>query len=252
MEQHEGIMKSLIVFAGIVLGAFLLGKSIERFKKEDRYISVKGFSEKEVKADLVIWSMKIRVANDDLVKGNVALASAKNKVTSFLTEKGVRAQEIVPMDLKVIDRQANEYLQPNSAQQLRYIIEETIEVRSNQVDAIQKISRMTSELLSAGIALSNKNEWGGSGLEYIFTQLNAIKPAMLSEAIKNAKGAAEQFTRESETKLGKMRKASQGLFSIQDRDQSLSSTTEGGNVEFGNTDLYKKIRVVISVDYSIE
>ena len=188
MEQREGIMKSLIVFAGIVLGAFLLGKSIERFKKEDRYISVKGFSEKEVKADLVIWSMKIRVANDDLVKGNVALASAKNKVTSFLTEKGVRAQEIVPMDLKVIDRQANEYLQPNSAQQLRYIIEETIEVRSNQVDAIQKISRMTSELLSAGIALSNKNEWGGSGLEYIFTQLNAIKPAMLSEAIKNAKG----------------------------------------------------------------
>ena len=167
MEKQGTIFKALAIFLGLIIGAYILGKSIERFKKEDRYIAVKGFSEREVKADLVIWSMKIRVANDDLIKGNTALASAKNKVIAFLTEKGVDAKEIVPMDLKVVDRQANEYMQGNSVMQLRYIIEETIEVRSNKVEEIQKISRMTSELLNAGIALSNKNEWGGSGLEYI-------------------------------------------------------------------------------------
>lgn len=252
MEKQGTVIKALAIFLGLTIGAYLLGKSIERFKKEDRYISVKGFAEREVKADLVIWSMKIRTTDNDLIKGNSALASAKSKVIAFLTEKGVNAQEIVPKDLKVTDRHANEYLQPNAAQQQRYIIEETIEVRSNKVEEIQKISRMTSELLNAGIALTNKNEWSGSGLEYIYTQLNDIKPIMLSEAIKNAKGAAEQFTKESETQLGKMRKANQGLFSIQDRDQSLSSAGEGGNFQTGNVDLYKKIRVVISVDYSIE
>lgn len=252
MEQREGIIKSLIVFASIALGAYLLGNSIERFKKEDRYISVKGFAEREVKADLVIWSMKIRTASDDLIKGNSALETTKNKVIQFLTDKGVNSNEIVPKNLTVKDREANEYAPPNAGKQWRYIIEEIIEVRSNNVDAIQKISRMTSELLNAGVALSNKNEWLGSGLEYIFTQLNAIKPDMLSEAIKNAKGAAGQFTKESDTKLGKLRKASQGLFSIQDRDISLSGASEEQNYQNNNADLYKKIRVVISVDYSIE
>ena len=252
MEHRDGIIKSIIIVAGVVLGAYLLGNSIERFKKEDRYISVKGFSEKEVKADLVIWSMKIRTASDDLVKGNAALESSKNKVVSFLTSKGINANEINVQNLIVKDREATEYAPINAGNQKRYIIEEIIEVRSNNVDGVQKISRMTNELLGTGVALSNKNDWTGSGLEYIFTGLNSIKPVMITEAIKNAKSAAGQFTKESETKLGKMRKASQGLFSIQDRDSYLSGNGDGGGAGQLNADPYKKIRVVISVDYSIE
>lgn len=100
--------------------------------------------------------------------------------------------------------------------------------------------------------LSNE-EWNGSGLKFIYTKLNQIKPEMITEAINNAKNAAAQFTRESNTRLGRLRKASQGFFSIQDRDEFLSSQSEGGNAYAqGRSDLYKTVRVVISVDYTVE
>ncbi|HQV00895.1 MAG TPA: SIMPL domain-containing protein [Bacteroidia bacterium] len=244
-------IKALIVAIGMVASAFIIGKAIERFKTEDRYISVKGFSEKEVKADLVIWAIKIKVVNNDLKDGNTALAAAKSKVVNFLTNKGVQPTEINTLDMMVIDHEAAEYGN-NHLNKMRYIIEETIEVRSNHVDLIQSISRMTNELLNAGVALSTKSDWNGTGLQFMFTKLNTIKPQMITEAIRNAKDAAIQFTNESNTKLGKLRKANQGLFSIQDRDQTFSAAVDDGYVNNGKSGVMKKVRVVVSVDYSVE
>ena len=244
-------VKSLAFVVGLVLFAFILGHALKRFKNEDRYISVKGFSEKEVKADLVIWTINMRIADNDLIHGNAELENSKKKVIDFLVKKGVATNEINSLNIMVIDNQANEYGAANE-NRMRYIIEETIEVRSNNVDLIQKISRMTNELLNAGVALSTKNDWRGSGLQFIFTGLNSIKPQMINEAIKNAKDAAVQFTTESDTHLGKLRKASQGLFSIQDRDQTLSGAGEEAYPMSGNSGVMKKVRVVISVEYSID
>ena len=111
---------------------------------------------------------------------------------------------------------------------------------------------MTSELLNAGVALSTKNDWQGSGLRYIFTKLSDIKPTMIVEAINNAEKAATEFAKESNTSLGKLRRASQGLFSIQDRDESLAGGGEGGGYDNGTSQLFKKVRVVISADYSLD
>lgn len=117
---------------------------------------------------------------------------------------------------------------------------------------VQQVSRKTGDLLNAGVVLST-DEWSGSGLKFIFSKLNQIKPKMLTEAINNAKNAAVQFTRESNTQLGTLRKASQGLFSIQDRDDFLSSQNESGHAyPQGKSDIYKTVRVVISVDYTVE
>lgn len=242
---------ALAVFAGCVCGAFILGKSVERFKTGDRYISVKGFSEREVKADMVIWNLKVRMAVDDLQAGSKAMESARNKVIEFLTKNGIKTEEITQKHLAVTDKLARDYDSPNSMSK-RYIIEEHVEVRSNQVDLVEKVSRMTSELLNAGMVLASGDQWGGGDLKFIFTGLNLIKPAMLAEATVNAQKAAEQFTETSHTKLGKMRKASQGLFTIMERDESLTQQSDGGYYGAARSDLYKKIRVVISVEYAID
>jgi hypothetical protein len=87
----------------------------------------------------------------------------------------------------------------------------------------------------------------------MYTELNSIKPSMLAEATRNAKKAAEEFSHESSVKIGKLRKASQGLFTVTDRDDFLVGQSEGGGYYSSNVnDLYKKIRVVINVEYSIQ
>ena len=251
MDTKKVFLLALAIILGYVLSAFLLGRSLERFKKEDRFIAVKGFSEREVKADLAVWSLKTSVGSNDLSQGSQDLEAAKNKVIGFLKQNGFSDGEIIQKSLVVRDKRAQEYGGADLRDGFRYVIEKTIQVRSQNVDNVQKVSRMTDELLRAGVVLSASYDYGGGGLQFLFTGLNDIKPDMLAEATRNAKKAADQFTAESQTKLGSLRKASQGLFSIIDRDESLGAS-EGGYSSSNGSDLYKKVRVVVTVEYSIK
>jgi hypothetical protein len=250
MENRNVIIISVAIVIGMSIGAIILGRALERFKSEDRYISVKGFSEREVKSDFVVWIIKTRIANNDLNEGSRAIEEAKNKVIDFLKKNGIKENEIIQKDLIVTDKKAQEY-DNNIGYSYRYIIDKIIQVRSNDVDNIQKVSSLTDDLLKAGVLISNRNNWEGS-VKYIYTKLNEIKPEMLTEATNNAKNAAIQFTKESNTVLGDLKKANQGLFTIIDRDDYLSGQNNGGYGPMSGSDLYKKVRVVVNVDYSIK
>jgi uncharacterized protein len=251
MDKRFLLISSIALVIGISLGSLILGRALKRFKSEDRYISVKGFSEREVKSDFVVWTITTRIANNDLSEGSKSIEDAKNKVIDFLIKNNIKQDEIIQKNLIVNDKKAQEYGNNNLGDSYRFIIDKIIQVRSTDVDNIQKVSRLTDDLLKAGVVLSSGNESGGS-VRFIFTKLNDIKPEMLIEAIGNAKNAAVQFTKESGTKLGGLRKANQGLFSIVDRDEYLSGQSEGGYYPMSGSDLFKKIRVVVNVDYSIE
>lgn len=240
----------LAVIIGLAINGLILGRAIERFKKEDRSISVKGFSEREVKSDLAVWTIKTRIADNDLAAGSRANEEAKNKVIEFLASNGFNPDEIIQKDLIVRDKKAQEYEAPNSVNSFRFIIDNVIQVRSNQVDNIDRVSRMTDELLRRGIIISDRNVYQGT-VRYYYTKLNEIKPEMLMDATRNARDAATQFAKESNSKIGKLKRANQGLFSILDRDQSLSGQSEGGYAS-GVNDLMKKVRVVVSVEYSVD
>jgi hypothetical protein len=241
----------LAIFLGLAINGLILGRAIERFKKEDRTISVKGFSEREVKSDLAVWTIKTRIADNDLAAGSKAIEEVKMKVIAFLKEKGIKDEEIIQKDLLVNDKKAQEYDVSNTINTYRFIIDNIILVRSNQVENIEKVSRMTDELLKRGVLISNRDEYNGA-VRYYYTKLNDIKPEMLTDATKNAKNAAIRFAKESNSKIGKLKKASQGLFSVIDRDESLSGPADAQVYASGTNDLVKKVRVVVSVDYSIE
>jgi hypothetical protein len=89
------------------------------------------------------------------------------------------------------------------------------------------------ELGKQGIAISGENY--ESKTVFLFTKLNDIKPVMIEEATKNARTVAEKFAQDSKSKLGRIRSASQGQFSIDDRDS--------------NTPFIKKVRVVSTIQY---
>jgi len=251
MENKRIIAISLAIIIGLSISAAILGRAIERFKKEDRYISVKGFSEREVKSDFAVWTIRTRIANNDLSEGSRIIDETRNKVIDFLLKNNIKQDEIIQKDLIVNDKKAQDYGNNTIGDSYRFIIDKVIQVRSANVDNIQKVSRMTDELLKAGVVISNRNEYDAS-VKFIFTKLNDIKPAMLTEATRNAKNAAIQFAKESNTKLGNLRKASQGLFSIIDRDEFLTGQTDGAYYPMSSGDLFKKVRVVVNVDYSIK
>lgn len=245
-------VSSALLAAGIVLGmiggAAVLGRSLQESRSGDRFVTVRGFAEKEVKADLAVWPMKVRVAGDDLLEVNQSADEARKKVLRFLDENEIRPEDIASQNVRVLDRQVNDYAQANDA--LRYMVEYTMIVRSKDVDKIQKISQMTDKLVAAGVALSSQGNWDKTTPQFLFTQLNVVKPSMMAEATRSAREVAKQFAADSGSSVGSIRKASQGLFSISDRDQTSSREGDGGEgAAVAVSDPNKKVRVVVTVDY---
>jgi len=245
-DRYWIIAIALVLSFGI--NALFIGRALQRFKMDDRSVNVKGLSEREVKADLVVWNIQTRVVYDNLLEGSKKIEESKNQVVQFLLKNQLKSEEIITEGISVIDKQANQYGNNQQINTPRYLITQTIQVRSTNVDLIQKVSRMTGELLQVGVVISN-NEYGNP-IQFYFTKLNDIKPEMISEATKNAREAALKFATENDASLDDLKKANQGLFTIVDRTASLSAG-EGG-YSSSTVDIYKNVRVVISAEYSIK
>jgi len=251
MENNRIYGITAILIIGLLLSALILGRAIQRFRQEDRTISVKGFSEREVKSDLAVWTIRTRIATNDLDEGSKSIEVAKNKVIGFLVKNNIKQEEIIQKDLVVNDKKAQEYGNGNGPVTYRYLIDKIIQVRSNHVENIQRVSRMTDDLLRAGVIVTNNNGYEGS-VKFYFTKLNDIKPSMLTEATISARNAAQQFARESGMTLEKLKKASQGLFTIMDRDEFFASQASGDFYPGSGSDLMKKVRVVVSIEYTVK
>jgi hypothetical protein len=90
-----------------------------------------------------------------------------------------------------------------------------------------------AELLKKGV-VTGGNSWENP-VEFKYEGLNDIKPQMIEEATMNAREAAEKFAKDSDSRLGKIKTANQGTFTIENRDS--------------NTPYIKTVRVVTSVTY---
>jgi hypothetical protein len=236
----------LFVALGLIVGGWVLGSQIKATRLSDRYVTVKGLVERKVKSDLAIWPLTYKEAGDDLATLYAKTESDKKIVLGFLSDQGIQSSEVELGVVRVVDTQAQEYGGGNRAPH-RYIVEQRITVRTSRVDPVAAAAQKTILLLQKGIVLSGNP---GEGLIYKFTGLNSIKPDMITEATRNARAAADRFASDSGSKVGSIRQANQGAFSILPEDQA----SDGGDGGYGSADssVMKTVRVVTSVDYYLE
>ncbi|WP_288657354.1 SIMPL domain-containing protein [uncultured Duodenibacillus sp.] len=233
----RSVTASVILAVGIAGGFALLGSNIssgiESFVNRDRIVTVKGLSERQVKADRVIWPVGFRELGDDLQDVYGRIEKRKDQVVAFLKEAGLTDAEIEVASPQVTDAQAEMYA--NQKSRYRYSMTQTVTVSSDKVDLVRDLLVRQSDLIKAGVTLVGDYSWRTS---FQFTGLNTVKPAMIEEATKNARASAEKFAQDSGSSLGKILRANQGQFSITDRDS--------------NTPYIKSVRVVTTVEYFLK
>ena len=238
---------------GLIVGGWVTGAEIKATRLSDRYVTVKGLVERQVKSDLAIWPIGYKEAGDDLKLVSAKTESDRQAILQFLEQQDIKSSEIEAGVVRVVDTQANEFGGPNRPAH-RYIVEQQLTVHTSRVDQVAMASQKTMQLLQKGIVLSsNPGQATGQGPSYKFTGLNAIKPDMITEATRNARAAAERFALDSGSKVGSIRQANQGVFSILPADQG-SDTSEDGGMMYSNADasLMKKVRIVSSIEYYLE
>ena len=223
----------ILALAILCLGAFFYRAQID-VKERDRVVFVRGLAEREVPADFVIWPIVYKEVGNDLAELSATLQSKSQILEKFLLENGVKKENITYSTPAIVD--ADGELDSGGKHNYRYVATVVATVATNDVELVRKAMEKQGELLKHGIAFS------GSDYQYrtvySFNGLNEIKPAMIDEATKNARTAAEKFAKDSDSKLGKIKTATQGVFSIEDRDE--------------NTPYIKKVRVVTNVQYFLE
>lgn len=231
-DKSSAFILGLFIFLGLsVLGYFLATAAID-FKQYDRSVTVKGLSEREYKADIVIWPIEFTLADNNLEQLYRTIDNHTFKIKSFLEINNIRTDEISFSSPAITDKTAQQY-GGTQAPRYRYSAVQTVTVYSKNIDAARNVMGKLSELGKQGIVFSG----GGYQYqtEYIFTRLNEVKPEMIEEATRKAREVAEKFASDSESKLGKIKRASQGQFSIYARDK--------------NNPHIKKVRVVSTVQY---
>jgi hypothetical protein len=226
------ILSAALVALGLAVAGYFVGQGISERGAGRRIISVKGLSEREVPASVATWTIGYSSTGNELGEINRKLAESTKAVVAFLKEAGFAETDMAVQPPSLHDTSMDVREKDSPPPPERYRADQAVLLRTSKVDAIKPALASASNLMVSGVLLSGKSE-----PNYIFNQVNEIKPAMIQEATKNARIAAEQFSRDSQTTLGKLRNATQGWFQVENRD---AATPER-----------KIVRVVVDVEYEI-
>ena len=218
---------------GLIVMGFCVMLGLGRVNQSVRTVNVRGLAEMNVEANKVTWPIAVKEAGNDLTAVYSQVSKSAEAVVKFLKDNGLSDEEISVTAPSVVDNATNYY---NSSWKQRYNVTANIVVTSNKVKLVMELIARQGELIGKGVAI-NSSEYGNYTI-YEYTELNSIKPQMIEEATKNARAAAEKFAKDSNSKLGKIKTANQGLFTIENVDEYTPNV--------------KHVRVVTNVTYFLE
>ncbi len=223
-----------ILAVGLIGAGALIGQGVVNARVGDRAVTVRGVAEREVKADLAVLPLKFTASGDVLSDVQARIDGDLTIVRRFLASEGYPAEAVDLGQLSVADTLSREYASQTGGP--RFILAQTVIVRTTDVDRVQKTTRALNELVRQGVVLQDFLR-----PTYLFTRLNTVRPAMIAEATAAARTGAEQFAKDSGAPLGPIRQATQGSFEILSRDE----------VDSESSSLNKKVRVVATISYRL-
>ena len=228
-ESNKNMIQAVsIVLAALVLGIFMVC-TVKTFKSYDDTVRVRGLCEKEVPADRVVLRVNFSGQDNELTDLRATMERNEQTVITLLKNAGFTNDEIKYTSAHFNDRYDSYY---TNNIRFRYSANQTINVFTDKMDVVSQLEKtIDAELLKYNI-ISN------SYSSYEYHGLNEIKPAMIAESLENARTAADEFAKNSHSRIGKMRTASQGYFEVEDLDE--------------NTPQVKKVRVVTTVEYYLK
>lgn len=241
--KSASIIWVVVLSFGIALGGYFIGNGIYR-AMSGRTVTVKGLAERDVIADTAVWNIKINGVGGDLGELQQRIDSDIAEINAFLIDAGFAASDIQNLRVQVRDKYAgySDAELRNQNNDGRYVIETGVMVRSHNVQLVDAVSRRMGELVRNGITITEDY----AGPIYIFNGLNDIKISMIEQATKNAKSAGEQFAKDADARLGKIKSANQGVFSIESRDPTDSWSSNERQA------INKKVRVVATITFYLK
>jgi uncharacterized protein len=235
-NRNGFLIAALVLALGIVVGGYLLGDGLRRARMADRAVTVRGLAERNVTADLATWTLTFSSQGNELAAVQAEIDRDARAIADFFRAAGFPAEAVTDAGGSV-----SQYF--DSSRGVNSVtVNRRIQLRTTDVARARRAYARQFDLIRSGVAIQE-----GSGMQYVFTRLNVIKPAMVAEATRNARQSAEQFARDSGTGVGGIRSATQGYFSIGPRDGDEAEEGYGGR-----DSPFQKVRVVTTIEFYLD
>lgn len=235
-------MLGLMLALGLVISSFVLAGALKDIKRSGQTITVKGFAEKNISADLAIWRGSFALSSPNMIEAYEKIQQDLEKTVKYLESAGFKRSdiEVSSIETRMINRLNDKGYSTNIID--GYTLVQSFSIKSNNVDLIDKVSKESTVLIKEGIALSSEQP------EYYYTKINDMKISMLGEAAQDAKVRAEQLAENSGNEVGPLKSAAQGVFQI---TPAFSTDIS----DYGMNDVSsreKSIKAVVTMEYIIK
>ena len=235
------LLLGVFLCAGIIIGTFIISKTVEQVKFQNQRITVKGYAERTITSDIASWRGQITTRSTELVTAYDNLQADLNKVLSYLEQKGISRDDmdIASVITSIQYKRTANGMTTNIVE--GYNLVQPLSITSSNIEQIAEIANEITVLIQQGV------EFDSFPPQYFYTKLDDMKIELLGEATKNAYMRAEQLAENSGSKVGSLKYASQGVFQI----TPVYSTQVSDYGTYDTSTIEKSVKAVVTIEYSI-
>ena len=246
-RASSGWLPALIIGICVVLSASALAVGLYLFRSNKSHtIAATGSASVDFTSDLVVWEGNFHVYATTSPQAYAQIQRDADKVKAFLKSYGIRDDEMLFKAVSISEVTHNNYDENgNYVNSLidGYSLYQYIEVTSNDIDKVEKVSREVSSLLESGI------EFNSYSCEYYYTALDDLKLDLIEKATANAKERINIISNVTDAGLGKLVGSSLGVFQITAKNSGTSSYAYDG--AFDTSSREKTASVTVRLEYEL-
>ena len=228
--MNKPVLSSVILTIGIALAGMFVYFGIHQMATKDRAVLVKGLSTRDVQADFVVWPLDFAVRGNDISTLYEDLGRIEQTAKDFFIAQGFKASEMTRGNVSIDDNWSGYY---ERRPEYHYTLRTSLIISTPDVERVIASQGCQSELLKKGVILQSY-DWN---TDFQYNGLSELKPEMIEEATKNARLVAMKFAEDAQCRLGSIKQANQGQFSIESDS---------------NQPWIKHVRVVTTVSYYLK
>jgi hypothetical protein len=247
------ISSSVIIGIAIIITAWILGKSFQDRNKNLDSITVIGLGTKDFVSDEILWSGSFTTNSFDIKTAYNKIVSDQKIVSDFFLGKGFKSNEFsfgaVNFQKKFKEVRSETEDSRTRYEQVfdGYVATQTISFSAKKnldlMSRIEEVSSKTSELVNSGIELSSNS------IQYTFSDLPSLKQTLIEKATRDANERAGKIVKTANGDLGKLKRASMGVFQITGQGSTEDDSYGGINDTYSKN---KTARITVRLEYELD
>jgi hypothetical protein len=243
LRNTQVVILGLCIAAATIISSLILSRGFIRLMRMNReQISVTGSANQPITSDYIVWQASFSVRDADLARAYKHLSADLDKVKTYLLAKGLKPDDLTVAPILTDKLYKKDEHGNDTTEFTGYRLTQTIEVQSEAVAPVARISREVTELIDQGIELTSNPP------EYLYRKLDELKLEMLAKATENAKQRAANMAQATGNRIGPIRSARMGVFQI----APIHSTEVSDRGVNDTSSLEKKVTAVVTASFAIQ